>query len=406
MKHGLQTILVVITIILTASFCMAENTEPLSSKTQTSKYSQMTFKELDSIVRQKVFVPGVELDNFEDVNSDWPNMLREYRRRIKAAPDSLVSFSALKDKTLNPRYRQHLLFSYSESTSAMSPATLTKLVAIMEQLFIDPHEDELVREAAMSTSNNFILAAKRKGLVDDHYIAGFTKKNMEIILDDSESSAIRLNAVHALRSRRQRSEAPKLLELLTSGTIDDNMLKRKIMALLGEWKYQELLPVASSFLKNSDDPKIRRSAAYALGNLGSPEIISPLLTCIEDKRDSGHRCQSSINKNAPLLNEMLQSGSDEKVFLALKAYQYVRKTSEELEASLASFLDNDNPEFVLLAAKRLVRDRDPDLIALVLGHLKGASGGSELEIFWSNLDGRANATVIKLESADKSPKPN
>ncbi len=398
MKYRLLVFASIIAIVTAISSSTVTKNDPKICKAQKSVFSEMTFAQLDSILQQEIFKGEV---NAKTIKPNWEKILREHRRRIYADPDSFASSFLLQDNTLHPRYRQYLFDTYSQSTRTMSPTTLEGLVLVMEQVFADRNESEFIRQAAMMASDGFVLAAKKMDVLGVHQLDGFTKMNMDIILDDTESSGIRCRAVHALRSRRQRSEAPKLLELVTSGKIRGQQLELKIIPLLGEWKYMELLPVAISLLKTTDDGKLLDALAYAVGRLGSFETFGPLLECIDRKRDFKFSGGDALHKNAPLIYQILKTGNDEKVLLALRACRHVRGTPKELVSSLSLLLDNDNPQIVLSAAKRLTRSGDPDLVSLVLEHLKEPPSGSDLEVFWNQLYSRANSEIHIIQSINK-----
>ncbi len=365
MKTLIQFLFALMVMVPSLSFAFGTPIEELSREELIPLLQDMSTSNIDSLL-QKMILDGRPNVDVRNINRTL--VMREHLSRIFAEPATSISADDLLDKNLNAEYRKYLFHAYGASVSAMSETTLSQIVTATQQVILDSHETESMRISALRFSDEFFQAALDIGVLSRSQFDDITKMYMDIVVDTSETSNTRIAGLWAIRSLGLRSEAQRLMELFVSGGAGEASLGCRIITLLGEWKYQSFLPVATSVLESANDQKFRDSAAYALNRLSVFEIVRPLVDCIERKQDSNFLCRNALNNNAGLISEALRSGDEGSVALALQASKYVRGNPDELISSLTQLLDSSNSEIALSAVKRIARSGDPQILTTLQMH--------------------------------------
>jgi PBS lyase HEAT-like repeat len=116
---------------------------------------------------------------------------------------------------------------------------------------------------------------------------------------EHDDVAARLESLRMIRDRGQREAAPELLRILESLPPSEVQLYRGLMTLLGEWREPGVLPIAADILDTCDDQRLIDGAAYALGQLGDLDAVTPLRDAIAAGRDRRLACRDALRRLIP-----------------------------------------------------------------------------------------------------------
>ena len=178
---------------------------------------------------------------------------------------------------------------------------------------------------------------------------------------DSSDRGKRLTTIEQLRSSSAVTVVPLLIELLETST--DSKTRQRCAATLGQIGDERAVGVLIKLL-NEIDVSVRKVAVWALGEIGSPEVVTPLLNLVERETDTRILANAiaslgqlgDLNVLPILLRFTEDTGENS---LASTAYAAIKTLARSCQLTqLIEFLYHESPTMRHWAADRFVHHRE------------------------------------------------
>ena len=292
-------------------------------------------------------------------------LILEIKTRIPSEIGVSLILAEYEDPEHNLDYRRVVSHLMSERINAYRSSEQLDILLSYQSTFMSPYQEEALRTQAIQASVEVLdELSDNRDISSDRY-KDYPRNYLHLLEDVQTQESVRLYSLKAIRSLHIVEFAPPLFQQLSIDLSANPLIARSIMVTLGEWQYEPILEFTIEVLNTTNNQELFNSAAYTLGLFQTESIIEPLVTNIEEGRDTRFAARDAIHRNQILVIDMLTNTDHSKQQLALKASHYIRGIPSDLVNTLLQLLTESKPDFQGQIINRLCRTGSKQIIRQV-----------------------------------------
>jgi hypothetical protein len=277
----------------------------------------------------------------------------------RLTPESFAAgLALLKDQSLSEQARVLVLDKLHSWRRYLSPDNLKALFAETEGIAKDGAQPRELRSRAVNAMATILVVLQEQNLFTPAEVKAYSSFFAELSQTEDADLLVRGRAIRALGILKVETSGPMLRELLAiPENVNNQELARNACLALAQVDGEASVLTISRVLEGTSDETIFGTAAFALGQIQTPESLVSLVRNETRFPDSGSADAALVNME-DLILRILQHPNDPNVPYAVEATKHLWKDGQRDRYTpiLRSLLENSPLPAQEAAVRRLIED--------------------------------------------------
>lgn len=277
----------------------------------------------------------------------------------RLTPDSFTDgIELLKDASLSEQARLLVLDKLHSWRRHLTTDNLKALLAETKLLAIDANLPRVLRSRAVSAMATILVVLQEQSLLSQQEVESYSSFLTELGRDEATDALVRGRAIRALGLLKTDTAGPVIRELLAAPENWNNReLARDACLALVHLGGSAAVPVISQVLENTTDEAVFGTAAFALGQIQTPESLAALVRN-ESHFPSSGSADAALVEMEDVILRILGEPNDPNLVAAIEATRHLWKDGqrERYAPLLRSLAENSPAPAQQAAVSRLIED--------------------------------------------------
>ena len=339
-----------------------------------------------------------------------PERVQMWLRERPTAESFAAGIALLKDLSLSEETRVLILNKLHSWRRNLSPDNLKVLFAETGFIAKDSTQPRDLRSRAVNAMASLLVVLQEQNLFSPAEVKAHFPFLIELSQANEADLLVRGRAIHALGTLKAETAGPMLRELLTvPENINNQELARNACLALAQVEGASAVSTIRSVLQTTTDEAVFGTAAFALGQIQTPEALAALVRNEARFPSSGSADAALVNME-DLILRILQKPDDPNITLAIEATRHLWKDGqrERYTPVLRSLLENSPLVTQQAAVSQLIEDSrslplDKEQQALS-AILPAIASNPQLADYAEQIQNRLNAKLL-VPNAEPIPVP-
>lgn len=269
-----------------------------------------------------------------------------------------AGIALLRDPSLSERARVLILDKLHSWRRSLPPESLKVLLAETESIAKDAAQPKDIRARAVNAMATILIVLQEQALFTPAEVKAYFPFLAELAQAKEGDVLVRGRAIRALGVLKAESAGPMLRELLAvPENVNNQELARNACLALAQVDGEIAVPAIERVLETTRDEAVFGTAAFALGQVQTPESLASLVRHEARFPRTGSVDAAVVNME-DLILRLLQKPDDANIGYAIEATRHLWKDGqrERYTPLLRSLLGNSPLAAQQAAVSRLIED--------------------------------------------------
>ncbi|MCU0782577.1 MAG: HEAT repeat domain-containing protein [Verrucomicrobia bacterium] len=257
-----------------------------------------------------------------------PEHVQTWLRERLTAESFAGGIALLKDQSLSEQARVLILDKLHSWRRYLTPDNLKVLFAETELIAKDATQPRELRSRAVSAMATILVVLQEQNLFSPGEVQAYASFLTELSQAKEADLLVRGRAIRALGILKADNAGPMLRELLaTPENVNNQELARNACLALAQVDGVASVPTISRVLETTSDDAVFGTAAFALGQIQTPESLAALVRNESRFPGSGSADAALVNME-DLILRILQRPEDPNIASAIEATRHLWKDGQ------------------------------------------------------------------------------